>query len=113
MGTSVSKTYSLTSITNGKSVRADATAPLGEPRTLVISHQSTSRSFGTVDRHLVGFDETVSGTAPNPDVVTKVQLVIEVPRETITAAQVKDVIARLVTFLGVGANIDKLLNSEP
>jgi len=113
MGTSASKTYSLLSIAGGKSIRGDATAPLGEPRTLTFSHQVASRSFGSVDRHLVRFDETIAGVAPAVDVAASVQLVIEVPRETATAAQIKDVLARLVTFLGVSANIDKLLNNEP
>ncbi len=113
MGTSTSKTYSLTSINGGKSLRNDATAPLGEPRMMTISHQAVSRASGTVDRHLVRLDETVSGVSPAPDVQVSVQLVIEVPRETATAAQVKDVKDRLVAFLATSGYVDKLLNSEP
>jgi len=113
VGTSGSKTYSLQSITGGRSTRSDATAPLGEPRVLVISHQPANRSYGTVDRHLVRFDETISGVAPASDVVVNVNLTVEVPRETATATQVKDVLSRLTAFLGVGANVDKLLNNEP
>ena len=113
MSSSQPRKLSLTSIANGKSVRADATAPLGEPRTLTFSHAQVTRSAGVADRHLVRFDETISGVSPNPDVVPSVQLVIEAPRDTVTVAQIKDVLARLVTFLGVGANIDKLLNGEP
>lgn len=112
-GTSTTKTYSLTSVQGGKSIRADATAPLGEPRILTLSHQSVTRSYGTVDRHLVRLDETVSGVSPMPDVQISVQLVIEVPRETATAAQVQDVVDRLEAFTGTAGYLAKLLNNEP
>lgn len=112
-GTSASKTYSLISIQGAKALRRDATAPLGEPRSLTISHQEVSRSYGIADRHLIRLDETVSGTAPNPDVVASVQLVIEVPRDTVTAAQVTDVKDRLVSFLNTAGYLTKILNNEP
>jgi hypothetical protein len=112
-GTSTSKTYSLTSIQGAKALRFDATAPLGEPRSLTISHQEVTRSFGAADRHLVRLDETVSGTSPAPDVKISVQLVIEVPRETATFAQVQDVVDRLEAFTGTAGYLTKLLNNEP
>jgi hypothetical protein len=112
-GTSVSRTYSLTSIANGKSIRADATAASGQPRTFVISHAPSVTSGVTVDRHLVRFDDTIAGVSPAPDATPTVQLVIGMPRVTATVAQVKDIIDRLKAFLAVGANIDKLLNNEP
>jgi len=112
-GTSTSKTYSLISVNGSKAIRTDATAPLGEPRVLTLSHQQVSRSYGTVDRHLVRLDETVSGTSPAPDVQISVQLVIEVPRETATAAQVADVVDRLEAFTSTAGYLTKLLNNEP
>lgn len=112
-GTSTSKTYSLVSIQGAKALRKDATAPLGEPRNLTISHQEVSRSYGTVDRHLIRLDDTISGVSPDPDVVVSVQLVIEVPRATATAAQVQDVVDRLEAFTGTAGYITKLLNNEP
>lgn len=113
-GTSTSKTYSLTSIANAKSIRLDATAPLGEPRSLVISHQVVKRNGGDVDAHLVRLDDTISGdSVGKSDVVASVRLIIEAPREVATAAQVKDVLARLVSFVGTSGYTDKLLNSEP
>lgn len=112
-GTSTSKTYSLISVNGGKAIRNDATAPLGEPRSLTVSHQPVTRSAGAADRHLVRLDETVSGVSPAPDVQVSVQLVIEVPRETATVAQVKDVIDRLKSFITTAGYIDKLLNNEP
>jgi len=112
-GTSTTKTYSLTSIVNGKSIRKDATAPLGEPSLLTISHQEVSRSGGTADRHLVRIDKTYPGTLPNPDVTCSVQLVIEVPREDVTAANVQDLVDQLESFLGTAGYVTKVLNSEP
>lgn len=112
-GTSTSKTYSLVSIEGRKALRSDSTAPLGEPRLLTISHQPVTRPFGAADRHLIRFDETISGTAPAVDVVASVQLVIEVPRETATAAQITDLKDRLVSFLNTATYLTKILNSEP
>jgi hypothetical protein len=112
-GTSLSKTYSLISVSGSKSIRTDATAPLGEPRTLTVSHQQVSRSGVTADRHLIRIDHTISGVAPAPDVVISAQLVIEVPRETATAAQVQDVVDLMESFTGTAGYITKILNNEP
>jgi len=112
-GTSTSKTYSLISIEGRKALRSDATAALDAPRGLTISHQVTTVSGVLVDRHLVRLDESIAGTAPAPDVTASVQLVIAAPRETITVAQIKDVLARLVSFIGTAGYTDKLLNNEP
>lgn len=113
-GTSTSKTYSLISIAGAKSTRTDATAPLGEPRSMVISHQAVSRTYGTADRHLVRLDDTVSGdSASKPDVLASWQLVIEAPREVATRDQIKDGLTRLISFLETAGVVDKILNNEP
>jgi hypothetical protein len=100
-------------VNGGKAIRSDATATIGEPRILTISHQKADRSFGVVDRHLVRFDETISGTSPQPDVNVTVQLVIEMPRDVATLAQVTDVKDRLVSFLNTSGYLAKVLNNEP
>jgi hypothetical protein len=112
-GTSTSKTYSLISVNGGKAIRTDATAPLGAPLSLVVSHQAVTQAGVVVDRHLVRFDDLIPGVSPAPDVTPSVQLVIAVPRETVTVAQVKDIIARLQSFLSTAGYVDKLLNNEP
>jgi hypothetical protein len=112
-GTSTNTTYSLISVQGGKALRTDATAPLGEPRKLVISHQEVTRSYGVADRHLIGFDHVISGSSPNPDVAIKVNLTIEVPRETATAAQVQNIVDQLEAFTGTAGYLTKVLNNEP
>lgn len=112
-GTSTSKTYSLISIEGRKAIRSDATATSDAPRGLVISHQPTTVQGVTVDRHLIRLDDTIAGVSPAPDVTVSWQLVGVVPRETSTVAQVKDVLARLVSMIGTAGYIDKLLNNEP
>jgi hypothetical protein len=113
--TSGSKTYSLQSITGGRSVRSDAAAPLGQPNTLTISHQVAQQSGIVVDRHLARFDDSTAGTIAGSTVVTNpsVQLVLSCPRQVTTVAQMKDALSALTAFLAVGANVDKLLNNEP
>jgi hypothetical protein len=112
-GTSTTKTYSLTSVDQGNSIRLDAAAALGEPNTLVIKHQVVKRTDYDADRHLVRLDHTFPGTSPDPDVVASVQLVIEAPRKVATAANVKDLVTRLIAFLNAAGYQDKLLNNEP
>lgn len=112
-GTSTTKTYKLQSIENKRSIRSDGAAVLGKPNTLVISHQEVKRTYGTADRHLVRLDHTIAGVSPAPDVVVSVQLVIESPRTTAVAADVKDVITRMVSFLAGTGYQDALLNNEP
>jgi hypothetical protein len=116
-GTSTSKTYSLVSIVEGKALRKDATAEAQAPRTMVISHQSVKRNGYTADRHLVRLDDSFNvpvGTGTDSiDVLGSVQIVIEMPRTYVTAAQIKDVLDRMLTLLGSSTNVDKLLNSEP
>lgn len=113
-GTSTSKTYSLISMVNAKSIRNDATAPLGEPRQMTISHQPVTRSGGPADRHLVRLDDVISGDSANKsDVQASWQLVIEAPREVATRDQMKDGLTRLISFLETAGVVDKLLSSEP
>jgi hypothetical protein len=112
-GTSVTDTFSLQSVVGGKSIRADATATLGEPRTLTISHQEVSRAGGAADRHLIRIDRTFPGTSPDPDVVASVQLVIEVPRSYVTVAQVQNLVDQMEAFTGTAGYLAKILNNEP
>lgn len=110
---SVPKTYKLQSIENKRSIRSDGAAVLGKPNHLTISHQEVKRAYGTADRHLVRLDHTVAGTSPAPDVMVSVQLVIESPRITASANDVKDVITRMISFLSETGYQDQLLNNEP
>jgi hypothetical protein len=112
-GTSSSKTYSLVSVNGGKSIRKDATATLGEPSSLTISHQEVTRPGGIADRHLVRLDKTFAGTSPQPDVVVSVQLVIEAPREVVVSADIQDLVDQLEAFTGTAGYVGKILNSEP
>jgi hypothetical protein len=112
-GTSTSKTYSLISVQGSKAVRTDATATLGEPRTLTISHQQVTRSGVIVDRHLIRLDDVIPGVSPDPDVTPSVQLVIEAPRKTATAAQIQDLVDRMEAFTGTAGYLTKILANEP
>jgi hypothetical protein len=104
--------YALQSIEGGRAIRKNATAPLGEPETLTVAHSATKRGLLTVDRHLVRLDLTKSDVS-GALAVASVQLVLEVPRTIITAAQVKDMKTQLVAMLATLGYMDKILNSEP
>jgi hypothetical protein len=110
---SSTRTYALRSIVDGNSVRAAATAPVGEDESLAIKHSLVVQKTGIpADRHLVRLDlaklnseEKLAGAA--------LYVVIEIPRDSvITAAIIKDMRTQLVNFL-TNTNVDKLINREP
>lgn len=109
---SSSTTYALLSIADGKSVRGNAAATLGQPQTLTVSHSVTKRGSLQVDRHLARLDKTKLDALNSP-VGAAVYAVLEVPRNSaITEAEINDMVTQLKNFLSAG-NIDKLLNGEP
>jgi len=109
---SSSTTYALRSVTDGKSVRGDASASLGSPRTLTINHSVVKRADGTMaDRHLARLDRT-EVNSEGKSATASVYQVTEVPRSIVTEAQVLDMCTQLKNFLS-NANLDKLFNSEP
>jgi hypothetical protein len=107
-----SRTYAFNSMEGGRSIRKNALAPLGEPETLTVAHTATKRGTQSVDRHLVRIDLTksdVNGVLA----VGSVQVVLEVPRVILTAAQIKDMWLRVVNLFATSGYMDKILNSEP
>lgn len=108
---SSTQTYSLTSIVNGKAIRANAAAAAGAEQLLTVSHGPKSSAANAPLRHLVRIDTTKSDLT-GASVVMSVYTVLEVPRTIVTAAQVQDAVTQLKNFLS-GANVTKLLNSEP
>jgi hypothetical protein len=111
-GTAGAKTYSLTSVVGGRSLRADPTKSSAEPNLLTISHQTSTKQGVPVDRHLVRFDEKHSTETPGEYLTVSAQLVIEVPRG-LSATQAKEMVSRMVAFVGTAGYQDKLLNNEP
>jgi hypothetical protein len=113
-GTSVTDTFSLQSVVGGKSIRSDATATPGINRYLTISHQSVSRAWGAADRHLIRLDRAFSPAEEGDAVVqASVQLVIEVPRKDVSAAQIQNLVDQMEAFTGTSGYVAKILNSEP
>jgi len=116
IGNSVVTTYSLTSIADGKSIRRDATAPLGAPRTLTISHgKKNPKDPKSPDRHLVRIDWDRS-TAAGLIETLSAYLVVESPESTtFVDADYVAVFQQLDAIMvgGGGALRAKLLNNEP
>jgi hypothetical protein len=109
---SSTRTYSLTSVAEGNSFRANPAAPLNAPETLSIKHQQSSRGGIALDRHLARLDLTKINSAGTP-VQASLYVTIEVPRDSaITATMIKDMRTQMQNFW-VDANVAKLLNAEP
>jgi len=106
-----SVTYALTSIAGGKSVRSVSGLPLGNNRSMTISHASAGKPGEEVDRHMERFDFTTVDTA-GKSATASVYAVLVVPRTVVTVAQVQDLVTQLKNFLS-SANVAKLLNNEP
>jgi len=110
---SSSTTYALRGVVDGKSIRGDASAPLGQPKNLTISHSVVNKAGGvTADRHLVRLDRTVSN-GNGESATASVYAVIESPRSIVAKSDQYDLITQLNSFLGVVGNRDKLFNNEP
>lgn len=114
-GTSVTDTFSLQSVVGGKSIRSDATRAPGVPKLLTISHQVVTRSGYVADRHLIRIDETFEASSPETqtNVNASMQLVIEVPRREVVAANIQNLVDQLEAFTGTAGYVAKILNSEP
>jgi hypothetical protein len=109
---SSTRTYSLTSISGGSAVRANASVAAGEAEVMTISHGLKSKSPGSPERHLVRLDLTKVNATTGIPATGSVYLVIEEPVATITPAQLQDMCTQLKNFLTAG-NITKLFNGEP
>lgn len=107
--------YSQISLADAKSIRRDASRPLGQPRSLIISHSTNGTGMTAVDRHLVRLNlvEEDSGSDDLATVSASAYVVLEVPRRIVTTTMVQYMIEQLLDFFGVQGNIDKILNSEP
>lgn len=107
-------TYSLVSILDGRSIRRDATATMGLPKDLIISHNVEKRGELVIDRHLVRLERTVAdATDPSKLATGRVSLVLEVPRTIVTEAQILGLYVQLDSLMDAAGVFDKLLNSEP
>jgi hypothetical protein len=110
---SSSTVYALRSITDGKSVRGDASAALGSPKTLTVNHSVVSRAGQvTADRHLVRLDRT-EVNSEGTSATASCYMVLEAPRSIVTEAQCLDMVTQLKNFILGSGYLDKLLNSEP
>ena len=107
--------YSQVSLVDKKSIRIDATADLGEPNALTISHQTTGKGMTAKDRHLVRLDWTRedTGTDEIDTVSSSAYIVIDHPRRIITEADILSMVSSLCTFVSTSANLTKILHGEP
>jgi len=108
---SSTRTYALTSIAGGQSVRANASVAVGEAEVMTISHGRKTKAPDSPERHLVRLDLTKVSALGVP-ATGSVYVVIEEPQATVTPAQIQDMATQLKNFLTAG-NITKLLNGEP
>jgi hypothetical protein len=107
------RTYSLRGYPTGEqSLRGVLTAGLALPENLRISHSvSKASSAIPVDRHLVRLDLTKAHAVTGEAVTGSVYAVFELPRATITLAQIKDMTTQLKNFLDA-TNVGLLCNGE-
>lgn len=114
-GTPTTYVYSQISLQDAKSIRRDATRPLGTPRSLIISHTTNGVGMSAVDRHLVRLNlvEEDTGSDDLATVSASAYMVLEVPRRIVTTAMIESMIEQQLDFFGTPANVAKILNSEP
>lgn len=118
----VTYNYGLTSIVNGKSLRNNASASIGAPDSLTISHETKGKGASAVDRHLIRLDttyETSDATGNKSQATATAYVVLVAPHSVVTQDNMKLAYDKIVAFLGAtetGAssnNFTRILNSEP
>jgi hypothetical protein len=109
------QTYSQISLVGGKCIRNDSARVLGNPRSLIISHEVVGKQLKAMDRHLVRLNlvEEDTGTDDIATISGSVYCVIEAPRRIVTEAMLSDMVTQMVDFLTTAGNLAKFLNSEP
>jgi len=106
-------TYSLVSLSTNGSRRSVSSLANTTPQSLSIQHQEQTRNGIKRRRSAVRNDCTVDDTDEGL-VPYSVHFVVDSPIGTaVTADNVKAAIGRLVVFLLVSGNCEKLLNGEP
>lgn len=109
----VARVYDLTSIEAGKAIRTNAAAGLSTPQVLTISHAPAGSGDKVRDRHLVRLDQTFAASGDIPAQTASVYLVIDAPRNTVTAANLHDMVGTVLHQCNTVANLAKLYNNEP
>lgn len=113
--------YALTSITNGKSVRNNASASMGTPDVFQISHETKGKGSAAVDRHLIRLDTSYESVESGVSTIATATayIVLVAPHKVVTSTNVKDAYKKLASFLAAteaGAssdNLARILNNEP
>jgi len=114
--------YGLISIKDALSQRSNASAAIGEPDYLSISHQTKGKGSAAVDRHLVRLDttfaeENADGSITNATATAYVVLVV--PHSVVTIENIQLAYDKLAQFLSDtenGAsetNFVRVINGEP
>lgn len=107
------RTYALTGVSDGKSIRANPLRSAALPERMTISHAPSKKGTLITDRHLVRFDNAVSDPLTGEVLTIGVYCVLEIPRNVnATAAVAKDMVTQLKNFLSAGF-VQQLLNNEP
>lgn len=109
---SSTRTYALTSILNGSSIRSNASVAAGEAELMSISNTRKSKAPDSPTRHLVRLDLTRVNSTTGVPATGSVYVVIEEPQATITPVMIQDMVTQLKNFL-TAANVTKILNDEP
>lgn len=110
---SSTRTYALRGVTDGNSIRSNASAPTSAPEAMLIKNQTSSRGGVALNRTLVRLDLTKINT-PGVPLTGSVYVTFEVPQDPVwTVAIIKDMRTQLVNFLTTAGNVEKLLNGEP
>jgi len=117
VGTTVTYTYSLVSIVDGKAVRKDTSAPLGTQRLLTVSHNKRNpKDPASADRHLVRLDWTKPNSVSLVPETVSMQFVLEVPTSaTWLDADVEDMKLQITNFLlgSSGTTFNQFQQGEP
>jgi hypothetical protein len=111
---SSTRTYSLTSIVDGKSIRSVAALTGLESEVLTISHVlENPKDKLSSERHLVRLDLTKVDTTSGVAYTGSVYVVVVEPPLGVTSTMLKDMRTQIVNFFATSGYFDRVLNKEP
>jgi hypothetical protein len=107
-----SQMYSIVDVDGGNSIRKVAAAPADAPQVLLVKHEPYTKGGYSGVRHLVRTERTRAQATSLIPVTGSVHVVFDTPRDTVTAADIKDMFTQIKNLLTAGV-ITQVFNGEP
>lgn len=106
-------TYSEVQNTGAVCTYSDRSREIGEPRKLIISHQTSGSGDDLRVRSLVKLTNAIENPSLEGDVVEHgCHVVLDTPQRVVTKADITDVLTQMVNLVSGSTFVDQITNQE-